>query len=148
MRIKKVTQSLLKGLIFNERKNSTQDAYSCDYINNKTEVKSIPVTELETPSGRNPGSYANIVDNVVIIQLPVLWFNGAIADTYKEIATIPKEFAKECWTSVIFCDGTNQNVLEVVPMWLSPEGVIKIRTKSTYTGNHFIRGQIVYILDK
>lgn len=33
MRIKKVAQSLLKGLIFNEKKESSNDTYSCDYLN-------------------------------------------------------------------------------------------------------------------
>lgn len=34
MRIKKVAQGLLKGLILNTKSDSTSDAYSCDYINN------------------------------------------------------------------------------------------------------------------
>lgn len=41
MLIRKVTQSLLRGLIFNQKQYSTQDTYSCNYINTLHSTKAV-----------------------------------------------------------------------------------------------------------
>lgn len=116
--------------ITNSYSTSTGIGYSANYVNNLMIPQSYNLTNLPTQSGGTNVYQLNKINNLVVLNIDVIWFNSITLNTWLDLGQIPAELypSKEITSNCAIVNGGNGNVIGNGRIIVTTAGLIRVKS--------------------